>query len=75
MLSLLIEEYTDDVVVLENDKGFYPTYYCGTVVMKEWEKNVRVDMLFCSSPHMLTPHARIGDGEMGTRCKYCLCIF
>lgn len=26
---------TSDVVVLEDDKGFYPTYYCGTVVRND----------------------------------------
>ena len=31
--------------------------------MKEWEKTVRPDMLFCSAPYLLIPHARTGHGE------------
>lgn len=31
--------------------------------MKRWEKTVRPDMLFCGAPHMLIPHAPLGNGE------------
>lgn len=30
--------------------------------MKEWEKTVRPDMLLCSAPHILIPHAPAGFG-------------
>lgn len=31
--------------------------------MKRWEKTVRPDMLFCGAPHILIPHAPLGNGE------------
>lgn len=31
--------------------------------MKHWEKTVRPDMLFCSAPYLLIPHAPLGKGE------------
>ncbi len=31
--------------------------------MKRWEKTVRPDMLFCSAPYLLIPHAPLGKGE------------
>ena len=31
--------------------------------MKRWEKTVRPDMLFCGVPHILIPHAPLGQGE------------
>lgn len=31
--------------------------------MKRWEKTVRADMLFCGTPHILIPHAPLGQGE------------
>ena len=31
--------------------------------MKRWEKTVRPDMLFCGAPHILIPHAPLGQGE------------
>ena len=31
--------------------------------MKRWEKTVRADMLFCGAPHILIPHAPLGQGE------------
>ena len=31
--------------------------------MKRWEKTVRPDMLFCGAPHLLIPHAPLGNGE------------
>ena len=34
---------TSDIVVLEDDKEFYPTYYCGTVIRKDTlEKNPKL---------------------------------
>lgn len=30
--------------------------------MKKWEKTVRPDMLFCGAPHILIPHAPLGQG-------------
>lgn len=30
--------------------------------MKNWEKTVRPDMLFCGAPHILIPHAPLGHG-------------
>lgn len=30
--------------------------------MKHWEETVRPDMLFCSAPHILIPHAPLGNG-------------
>lgn len=30
--------------------------------MKNWEKTVRPDMLFCGAPHILIPHAPLGQG-------------
>ena len=30
--------------------------------MKGWEKTVRPDMLFCGAPHILIPHAPLGQG-------------
>lgn len=34
---------TSDIVVLEDDKEFYPTYYCGTVIRKDTlEKNLKL---------------------------------
>ncbi len=31
--------------------------------MKDWERSVRPDMLFCGAPHILIPHAPLGRGE------------
>ena len=31
--------------------------------MKRWEKTVRPDMLFCSAPYLMIPHAPLGKGE------------
>lgn len=31
--------------------------------MKRWEATVRPDMLFCGAPHLLIPHAPLGQGE------------
>lgn len=31
--------------------------------LKDWEKTVRPDMLFCGAPHVLIPHAPLGRGE------------
>ena len=31
--------------------------------LKNWEKTVRPDMLFCGAPHILIPHAPLGHGE------------
>ena len=31
--------------------------------LKGWEATVRPDMLFCSAPHILIPHAPLGAGE------------
>ncbi len=31
--------------------------------LKNWEKTVRPDMLFCGAPHILIPHAPLGRGE------------
>lgn len=31
--------------------------------MKRWEKTVRPDMLLCGAPHLLIPHAPLGQGE------------
>lgn len=31
--------------------------------MKRWENTVRPDMLFCGAPHLLIPHAPLGNGE------------
>ena len=42
--------------------------------LKEWEKTVRPDMLFCGAPHILIPHAPLGRGEpkqdVLTACAY-----
>ena len=31
--------------------------------MKRWEATVRPDRLFCGAPHLLIPHAPLGQGE------------
>ncbi len=41
-------------------KGFDEASYND---MKRWEDTVRPDMLFCSAPHILIPHAPVGKGE------------
>ena len=42
--------------------------------LKDWEKTVRPDMLFCGAPHILIPHAPLGRGEprqdVLTACAY-----
>lgn len=42
--------------------------------MKEWEKTVRPDMLLCSAPHILIPHAPSGKGcwvqDVNISCTY-----
>lgn len=45
-------------------KGVYPRGFDKTSYgqMKEWEKTVRPDMLFCSAPHLLIPHVPIKEG-------------
>lgn len=46
-------------------KGIYPKGFDQESFedMKRWEKKVRPDMLFCSAPHILIPHAPLGKGE------------
>lgn len=46
-------------------KGIYPKGFDKKSYndMKKWEKTVRPDMLFCSAPHILIPHAPMGAGE------------
>lgn len=50
---------------LNASKGIYPKGFDEKSYnqMKQWEQNVRPDMLFCSAPHILIPHAKIGVGE------------
>lgn len=42
--------------------------------MKQWEQTVRPDMLFCSAPHLLIPHALLGRGcptqDVDIACAY-----
>ncbi len=42
--------------------------------MKEWEKTVRPEMLFCDAPHILIPHAPVGKGcwvqDVNIACTY-----
>lgn len=46
-------------------KGIYPEAFGKDAYedMKRWEKTVRPDMLFCGAPHLLIPHAPLGQGE------------
>lgn len=46
-------------------KGIYPEVFGKDAYedMKRWEKTVRPDMLFCGAPHLLIPHAPLGQGE------------
>ena len=58
------------------DKGIYPRGYDKKSIfqLKEWEKIVRPDMLFCSAKHILIPHAKIGEGcyiqDVNIACAY-----
>lgn len=47
------------------EKGIYPEGFDKSSYedMKDREKNVRPDMLFCGAPHLLIPHAPAGAGE------------
>lgn len=42
------------------DQGVYPQWFDAESFdqMKKWESTVRPDMLFCSVPHILIPHAK-----------------
>ena len=46
-------------------QGIYPEGFGKEAYedMKRWEKTVRPDMLFCGAPHILIPHAPLGQGE------------
>ena len=46
-------------------QGLYPEGFGKEAYedMKRWEKTVRPDMLFCGAPHILIPHAPLGQGE------------
>ena len=46
-------------------RGIYPRGFDGPSYadMKRWEATVRPDMLFCGAPHLLIPHAPLGEGE------------
>lgn len=46
-------------------KGVYPSGFGKKAYedMKRWEDTVRPDMLFCGAPHILIPHAPLGQGE------------
>ena len=45
-------------------KGVYPEGFDADSYddMKRWEETVRPDMLFCGAPHLLIPHAPLGNG-------------
>lgn len=45
-------------------QGIYPDGFDKTSYedMKRWEDTVRPDMLFCGAPHLLIPHAPLGQG-------------
>ena len=47
------------------EQGIYPEGFGKDAYedMKQWEKTVRPDMLFCGAPHILIPHAPLGKGE------------
>ena len=47
------------------EQGIYPEGFGKDAYedMKQWEKTVRPDMLFCGAPHILIPHAPMGKGE------------
>lgn len=48
-----------DVVVLEDDKGLYPSYMCGFVVRNEvLEEHPELQAIFDKAEHLIT------DGEM-----------
>lgn len=50
----------------------FDAYYYG--LMKQWEATVRPDLLFCSAPHLLIPHAPVGKGcwvqDVNIACTY-----
>lgn len=50
----------------------FDAHYYG--LLKQWEATVRPDMLFCSAPHILIPHAPIGKGcwvqDVNIACTY-----
>ena len=45
--------------------GVYPAGFDAPsyVDLKRWEQTVRPEMLFCSAPYLLIPHAPLGKGE------------
>ena len=55
-------EYT---LIDDAEQGIYPEGFGKDAYedMKQWEKTVRPDMLFCGAPHILIPHAPMGKGE------------
>ena len=55
-------------------QGLYPEGFGKEAYedMKRWEKTVRPDMLFCGAPHILIPHAPLGQGEPVQDVEMCI---
>ncbi|WP_138269465.1 nitroreductase family protein [Anaerofustis stercorihominis] len=73
-------KYFHDIVYSKMEKlankGIYANGYDKKSYeqLKEWEKIVRPDMLFCSAPNLCIPHAPVGEGcyiqDVNIACVY-----